>query len=291
MQFEPVSLSWQDVYLNYFVKMQEKPSDLSFVNIFGWAEEYGLQIIEKNNFLWLKQTSPTEIFWPPVGDWEVEWNNVLTSLPFPVYSLERVPGSLAFIWEKQFSNIRIIPQREHWDYVYLVKELIELSGNRFHKKKNLLNQFFKKYNYVYKELQPKDSEEVLTLQTEWCLWKECADSKALEAENKAIFRVLSSWEQLKNLFGGAIWINNQMVAYTIAEPLDHETLVIHFEKGCPKVKGIYQAINYLFLKNSADNFKFVNREQDLGDIGLRKAKKSYNPYGYVKKYKVDLGLS
>ena len=75
-----------------------------------------------------------------------------------------------------------------------------------------------------------------------------------------------------------------MVAYSIAEPLDQQTLVIHFEKGCPQHKGVYQAVNQMFLANSGASYRFVNREQDLGDPGLRKAKESYNPVSYLKKF-------
>ena len=79
-----------------------------------------------------------------------------------------------------------------------------------------------------------------------------------------------------------------MVAYTVAERLDKDTLLIHFEKGNPEYKGVYQAINQMFLANLTDEFTIVNREQDLGDEGLRKAKLSYNPFNFLRKYKVSI---
>jgi hypothetical protein len=79
-----------------------------------------------------------------------------------------------------------------------------------------------------------------------------------------------------------------MAAYTIAEDLSQGALVVHFEKGDPEYKGVYQAINQIFLKNSGNDFHIVNREQDLGDEGLRKAKLSYHPIGFLKKYRVML---
>jgi hypothetical protein len=77
-----------------------------------------------------------------------------------------------------------------------------------------------------------------------------------------------------------------IVAYTIAEKLDPDTVVVHYEKGCPDYKGVYQAINQMFLENLQGAFKWVNREQDLGEEGLRKAKLSYNPVDFLKKYRV-----
>jgi hypothetical protein len=137
-------------------------------------------------------------------------------------------------------------------------------------------------------LSSEETERALTLQTEWCLWRDCEDSTTLQAENKAILRAFQDWNSLKNVLGGGLEIEGNMVAFTIAEPLDTENIVIHFEKACPQYKGSYQAINQLFLKNSAAAYTYVNREQDLGDPGLRKAKKSYNPCGYLQKYIVDI---
>ncbi len=291
MDFETIDLFGQEEYLANLKKIPQKISDLSFINLYGWAEEYGLKMAFAEGLYWIKQTRPREVFWPPVGDYEQDWASLLKKLDLlkPGTEWVRMPEVLVHKWQKTIPNLTIKPAREHWDYLYLVEELIELKGNRFHKKKNLLNQFLKKYDFVYRELETGDIEAALTLQAEWCLWKECADSMPLEAENKAIFRVLSNWSRLKNIFGGALWVEGKMIAYTVAEPLDEETLVIHFEKGCPNFKGVYQAINHLFLKNSAFHFKYVNREQDLGDLGLRKAKESYNPCAYLKKYKVVIG--
>jgi hypothetical protein len=87
--------------------------------------------------------------------------------------------------------------------------------------------------------------------------------------------------------GGVLMVDDLIVAYTIAEKLDEDTVVVHYEKGCPDYKGVYQAINQMFLENLDGNFKWVNREQDLGEEGLRQAKLSYNPVGFLKKYRVS----
>jgi hypothetical protein len=131
-------------------------------------------------------------------------------------------------------------------------------------------------------------EVAMALQENWCTWHDCESLDALAAENLAISRVLGSWEKLKGPTGGAILVDGQMIAYTIAEPLSKDVVVIHFEKGNVDFKGAYQAVNQMFLENFGQNFKIVNREQDLGDAGLRKAKLSYNPSSFLKKYRVNL---
>ncbi len=173
------------------------------------------------------------------------------------------------------------------DSVYSVPELVELKGNKFHKKKNLLRQFEKSNMFEYTPMQADCVEEVLDMQAEWHGWQE-HPSEALVAENQAISRVLKNFDRVGSLIGGTIRVDGKVIAYTVGECLGKDTLVIHFEKGDTRFKGIYQAINKHFLAAQENRFAFVNREQDLGDEGLRKAKLSYNPVSFMKKYEVEL---
>ena len=128
----------------------------------------------------------------------------------------------------------------------------------------------------------------LAMQEDWCTWRDCESSEALSAENRAISKILDNWQTIYGLTGGALLVGQEMVAYTIAEQLSKNTIVIHFEKGNPDYKGAYQAINQMFLEHNGQQFDFVNREQDLGNEGLRKSKLSYHPVDFVKKYRVFL---
>jgi hypothetical protein len=131
-------------------------------------------------------------------------------------------------------------------------------------------------------------DSAMAMQEDWCAWRDCEASDLLAAENRAIVRVLENWSSFERIMGGALIVEGIIAAYTLAEPLDADALVIHFEKGCPAYKGAYQAINQIFLARSAGSRRVVNREQDLDSEGLRKAKLSYNPTGYLKKYRVTL---
>jgi hypothetical protein len=290
LDFQPLSLTQQDNYRQLLQETPQKASDYSFINLWTWQEEYGLEWAFEHGLVWIRQTKPSSVLWAPVGPWhEINWRNFFQQNDLERYRFTRVPQDLLDIWQQQDpQKISFQEAPEQWDYLYSVAELINLSGNRFHKKKNLLKQFTRKYSFNYLPLSSEETERALTLQTEWCLWRDCEDSTTLQAENKAILRAFQDWNSLKNVLGGGLEIEGNMVAFTIAEPLDTENIVIHFEKACPQYKGSYQAINQLFLKNSAAAYTYVNREQDLGDPGLRKAKKSYNPYGYLQKYIVDI---
>ena len=290
LTFEPLNLDKQKEYSEYFAGCSQKASDYSFVNLWGWAQEYGLRWTWTDELVWIKQTIPEELYWAPVGLWEgVDWKRLFNEYFSRRTIFTRVPKNLLRLWKDSFQHLITIEEsRGHWDYLYSVPELIELKGKRFHKKKNLLNQFRKKYDFEYVSFGSDMIDQAMEMQEDWCTWRDCESSDALSAENRAIPRILRSWRKVQGLTGGAVLIDQKMVAYTIAESLAQDTLVIHFEKGNHEYKGVYQAINQMFLEHSGKNFKIVNREQDLGDEGLRKAKLSYNPIDFLKKYRVVL---
>lgn len=288
VSFRTPTLSEREAYLERFDLCTQKASDYSFVNLWGWAEQYGLKWTFENRCAWIRQTRPEPVYWAPVGPWEdVDWQNCPVLAKGGTFI--RVPETLFSIWRDALGDrLTAEESRDQWDYVYDVRELVDLGGKRYAKKKALLETFKRKYNFEYHPMQPDCVEYALELQAEWCEWRECKDSEALLMENAAIARVLKSWEELPGLLGGYITVDNTMVAYTVAEQIAPDTLVVHFEKGHTDFEGVYQAINQMFLSNEAEQYDIVNREQDLGDPGLRKAKLSYNPSGFLKKYTVTI---
>lgn len=288
LNFEPITLDKQNEYLEHFDACPQKASEYSFVNLWGWKKEYSLSWAWSDGLIWIKQAVPEEVYWAPVGSWnEIKWDSCFHKYFMEQTVFARVPESLLLIWKKSLGNrIAMEDVRDHWDYLYSVSELVELKGNRFHKKKNLWNQFKRKYKYEYVPFRADMIDKAMAMQEDWCTWRDCESSEALSAENRAIARVLGDWEKLHTVTGGAIIAGQEIAAYTIAESLSKDILVIHFEKGNQDFKGVYQAINKMFLEHSGSKHKIVNRQQDLGDMGLRRAKLSYNPVEFVKKYRV-----
>ena len=290
LNFEPITLDRQEDYLTLLAQCPQIASDYSFLNLWGWAEEYDLRWAWDDGLVWIRQSQPEEYLWAPVGSWDaVDWQSRLNTNPPLNSTLTRVPEMLVNLWREQLSQeIQVDEERGNWDYVYRVADLIELKGKRYHKKKNLVNQFNRKYDFTYLPFGAEMVEQAMAMQTDWCTWRDCESSDILSSENRAIFKILKEWKQLAGLFGGALMVEDSMVAYTVAEPLTQDMLLIHFEKGDTQYKGIYQAINQLFLANSAAHYTFVNREQDLNDEGLRKAKLSYHPEDYIQKYRFTM---
>ncbi len=287
--FTPLSLADMSRYRALRDASRTRAADYSFTNLWGWAEHYGLEWRFTDTLCWIRQTLPAVRYWAPMGKWkDVDWANAPELHPGAEFI--RVPEELLGLWQDALpGRISATETRGQWDYLYAAQDLASLSGNRFHKKKNLLNQFIKLHpDHIYAAMTLDCVESVLKMQEEWFHWRELPASEALIAENTAVTRVLSHWDQLPGLMGGVLMLQGRVIAYTVGEQLTDDTLVIHFEKGTTDFKGIYQAINCFFARDVGEAYACINREQDLDDDGLRKAKESYNPAGYVKKSAVGI---
>ena len=137
LNFEPISLDKQHPYREHLKQTQWEASDYSFVNLWGWCREYGLEWAWDDDLVWIHQSQPVDALWAPVGHWnQVDWAERL-SCHFPEKSaIIRVPEPLIQYWKTALGDrITVTATEEHWDYLYAVQDLIELKGNRFHKKK------------------------------------------------------------------------------------------------------------------------------------------------------------
>ena len=289
--FIPVTLDLADDYLAYFHATPRRSADYTLTNLWGWAEYYGLELSLRTDLCWIRQTRPFTQLWAPVGNWEhADWD--AHSEIRMGSTLHRVPIELGTFLSTRLGNARSTtePTREQWEYLYDRAELAMLPGNRFHKKKNLVNQYRKLYGMEYRPLHIGENaamlRDALQLQEEWFRRHDDGSDPSLLAENNAIFRVLHNWSRLPGLMGGSLYVENTMTAFTIGEPLDASTLVLHFEKARHGYKGAYQAINNAFAQHIPEIYTTLNREQDLGEEGMRQAKETYNPTGFLHKEKV-----
>lgn len=172
------------------------------------------------------------------------------------------------------------------DYIYVVKDLVELAGKKYHGKRNHIRRF-KDNNWTYESLNEDNIQECATMNSEWCAANDCKGDKGKSQEYCAVKRAIKYFTQLE-FIGGLLRVDGKVIAFTLAERLNSNTIVIHIEKAFSEIQGAYPAINNEFLKNLAENFIYVNREEDMGVEGLRKAKLSYNPVILLDKYIVKL---
>ncbi len=195
-------------------------------------------------------------------------------------------GAMKAVSEPQAGQLaalgyRVGVDRDNFDYLYCRQDLVNLTGRKFHKKKNLLNLFIRNNQCQARPLLEEYRDDALGVLDEWNRLNGGASD--LAAAREALEKM---WPL--QLCGGIFYIDEKPVAYCLGEELALGTsFVIHFEKAVvePQFKGIYQFINQAFASILPEKYQTLNREQDLGDPGLRQAKESYQPAGFVKKYR------
>ncbi|MHA1916390.1 MAG: DUF2156 domain-containing protein [Promethearchaeota archaeon] len=293
-----IEISDKPLFDNYFKNYPPEISEFSFTNLFMWRNSYKFLYVEYDGHLLLfsreslgKYTHnlPKEnsslFFLPPVGPNPVSLM-IKIFQNFQGVEFHRVPEDFkeGIINSEQFSslNLEIVEDRNNWDYIYEVENLKTLPGNRYRQNRRWLNKFLDSYQFDFQLISEEVIEKVKKLQVEWWLKRGGEEDKALEEEQIAIYEALDNFTELKYK-GALLCIDDTCAAYTFGEMLNPDTLVIHIEKAHKEFEGAYQAINNLFLKKCCEDILYVNREQDLGINGLRRAKESYKPIQMVMK--------
>ncbi len=174
----------------------------------------------------------------------------------------------------------------HSDYIYLVQKLATLSGKKLHRKKNHWNHFTKNQEFVYEKISKENIEDCRKMKNEWCKKRltELSDDKTASEERKSMLweaetidLALTHFDEF-DFTGGLIRIDGKVSAFTLGEPVNDTTFVVHFEKAFADVNGLYTAMNKLFVEQELlGKYEYVNREEDMGLPGLRQAKMSYYP--------------
>lgn len=293
LTFRELNITDKPVFDRLFGTIRAEVSDLTFTNLFMWQHTYGLKVhyAESIDF-WLLLAEPGRwkpFFLPPVGDWsnlqKLEtvygmMQNVAEAKKFNLL-LRRQPETLCQVYQQFDPDLTVKHDRNTFDYLYKIDDLIHLRGRSLHSKRNHLNRFMRQYPWKYHHLSPDLLQECLNMETEWFNIK-TGLSGELDDEEIAMARILHHYDSL-GVTGGVITVNGTIQAITVGEKLNRNTVVIHIEKGNIDFDGIYAAINQQFLLNEWESVEFVNREEDMGIDGLRQAKLSYRPCKLIEK--------
>lgn len=177
-------------------------------------------------------------------------------------------------------GFRVIEDRDNFDYLYLREELASLAGRKFHKKRNHVNAFLRDYSWSEAPLTVERVGEAMGILEAW------QSSREDRADYEAAKEALDLFAELE-LTGHLVYVEGVPAAYAVGEPLaEGRHFVVHFEKALDEYRGVYQFINKAFAEALPERYTFINREQDLGDEGLRQSKLTYRPAGFVKKFRV-----
>lgn len=282
------------VILDEFFKLNyHENAHLNFTNLFMWRKPYQIMWCLENDIVYFKATYDDQEFaLQPLCLKEKIFEAIeRLSIYFKEKNTDFILSGLEENFVKELENypggeFEFTTNRDDDDYVYNSVDLINLSGRKFHSKKNHLNSFRK--NYPEAQYLPINNDIITLCKITINGWYKkrlqlTPDDPFIGAERDAIIEVLNNFEQLK-LKGGALFLVNKVMAFTFGERLNTDTAVIHVEKADPDINGAYTAINQAFVANEWQDMVYINREEDMGIEGLRKAKESYRPVKMIKKF-------
>lgn len=287
--FKPIELESKTEFERHYEKYAPLHSDNSFSTMLSWRDYANYEYMFYNDSLCIKTTVDGLVqFRMPLGKQSKELFDMLLYLARKE-NLEEPFGLIendGKKWlEDNFNDLEFIPAPEYFDYVYLSSNLSSLEGSKYAKIRNRLNKFKKNHDYSIEPIQEDNIGEVKQFLKRWCIWRDCEEDPLLSYERKAINYSTDHFIDL-NLSGIAVEVDGNIEAISIFESLNPDTVVVHFEKGSADFDGIYKLVNNETAKLVEKDFMFINRESDMGNPGLRKAKKSYRPHHMVEVYKL-----
>ena len=262
-----------------FQQLRDGISEFTFANIYLFRQSHGYRLSQcvDGTIVILGRDKDTPFFILPFG---------LPEQPL-LELLFRDHGLMKCVSKNQAArlaamNYTVIEDRDNFDYLYRRQALAELGGRNYHKKRNLIKAFVNSHAYRALPLREEFRSDALRVLDDWRAENDQAGDYEAAREG------LEKSEELQ-LCGGIYYVEERPVAYVLGEELAGvATYLIHFEKAVAGYKGLYQFINQSFASVLPEDYETINREQDMGDPGLRHAKLSYRPSGFIEKFKVAL---
>ncbi|MDR1003135.1 MAG: phosphatidylglycerol lysyltransferase domain-containing protein [Oscillospiraceae bacterium] len=261
----------------------------TFATMYSWALRYNTEIAGYKDMLFSRGGKDQSYYIYPVGKYDVSEAISLISEDAASRGIDKLT-IIAEEWQKEEleaafpERFECVLSRDDCDYVYNSSDLIDLAGRKYHGKRNHISKFKRNYeNYTYEDITESSIPECMEVLRKWCDGMEIDYTNEIYPEYEAIRRCFADMELL-GIIGGLIRVSGSVVAFTLGERLNEDTFVVHFEKAIPDFGEAYTVINQSFAERRLKEYKYINREEDLGMEGLRKAKLSYNPAFLVNKY-------
>ena len=265
-----------------------------FADLFIWNDHYDTQICFVNGYMFIKMaTFPDKIpmYLAPIGAGDLK----AAMLALEDDARERgIPFAMCGIPEPLLEQIEtVLPGRytftdgvDSADYIYSAEKLMTLSGKKLQSKRNFVNRFKKNYEgrWSYEELTDENRQEAYDFHLHWCSTGDnCPNGMMYSGETCAVTLALNNREAL-GMKGGILRLDGNVIAFTMGCPVSPDTYVIQLEKAEASIAGAYPMINQQFAQHNCAEYTYINREDDLGMEGLRKAKQSYHPVMMGKKF-------
>lgn len=295
IEFHDLTKADKPLLDRYFQSRYYENSHFTFTNLYMWREPYQVKWCEEDGVLYMTcQWDGQLMALQPYGPEEKMKGATEKFLayfeqqgqPFVMTGIEK--SYVQVLENYTGASFAIEADRDNFDYVYLAEKLISLSGRKLHSQKNHLNAFRKLYPQA--EYLPITEEILSDCLEELQRWydiriKDEPDDPFIGWESRAIREVFEDYAYF-GLKGGAIRLDGRIIAFTFGEQLNTDSVVVHVEKADPNIRGAYPAINQAYVKNCWQGMTYINREEDMGHEGLRKAKESYKPVKMIEKFNI-----
>ncbi len=285
LNFKKIEIEDIDIYKEFMKNSNELSCENAFVNLLVWQSIYNNMLAVSDGMLFIKSGAKgDESFRLPNGK-DMEKGIAL---------IKDYLGDDPVFWAQEGSNLErfrntvgaeytFFESRDASDYIYLQSDLANLSGKKYHSKRNHISAFSKKYDWHYESINESNIAAVKECARLWYGENTDKMNETMLCEQKGIELMLDNMQRL-SIRGGAIFVDDKVVAFCLGSPINSTCFDTHIEKALSEYSGAYAVINREFAKNELSDYKYINREDDLGLEGLRKAKLSYKPSILLKKF-------
>ena len=298
--FKTVEITDKEIFDKHFAAVNPQISDLTFSNLIMWRHMINFRVAWFGGFaciLAIPRAYPPYVY-APVGDIEGDPGGFARAVGevreffeangwqtrFRCVPIESVPALMQL-----FSSCECEEDRDFFDYLYSATDLIELRGKKFDGKRNHINRFKKLFEYEYIKMTSVHIDDCLRIMYDRCVENDCECLRGMEyaCDRKPSIELLEHFGEL-DCRGALIRVGGRFEAFTVGEPLNRNTAVIYIEKANTAFNGIYTLINQQFCEREWAGMTYINREEDEGVPGLRKAKLSYHPVKLIEKYTITV---
>jgi len=287
--FKKPELEDREVINNYLKRQKSRSCECTFANTYLWSHFYKVEYAIIADTLVYQSLGEKQSFTFPIGD--DEQIKIALDTLMEHCQKEDIPFRLHLVTPEQFVKLEVLYpatfqinyDEDVADYVYEREKLANLSGKKYHGKKNHVNKFKRTYpDWKYETMTAENIDECFAMAMDWRELNGGDDEPDKVAEMSVTMNYLRLFHELE-MTGGLLRVANKVVAFTIGEPVCEDTFVVHVEKALTEIEGVYPMINQQFVLNETDRYLYINREEDTGAEGLRQAKRSYRPVFMVEK--------
>lgn len=288
LEFHPLTMEDMPKIKPLLKEGRDLGCEFTFGNMICWGEVYHPQVAYYDSMCTIRYENRERLSYSfPIGDGDMPAFVELMAQDAIRHGKKMAIHGVTEPHLEQVKCLGAAPQcdRADSDYVYLAEHLIKLPGKKYHGKRNHISFFKKNYDWRFEILDDGNMPLCKAMYEKW-YQQNIGEDPSLSRERKALELAFDQYHQLE-LLGGVLYAGGEVVAFTVGEEQNEDVFVIHFEKAL-NLRGAYPMINQQFAANCLTSYLYINREEDMGLEGLRKAKLSYYPDIVLDKFFLDL---